>query len=257
MQHSDILGSEPWGLPLNETILPQVFRANGYATHIVGKWGLGFYQKEFTPTFRGFDTHYGMWLGHQDYFSHVVTENVTSCPILRTKVLTMVIFFQVSDEMGYDMRRNMEIDWNAKGKYTTTILTEEAANIINEHDESRPMFLYLSHLAPHRGNAERPLQAPDEIIAKFSHIDDPELRIYAGKYKKSSVNFFFGFFGGFLAMITVLDQNIGKIVTTLTRKRMLDNSVIVFLSDNGSPYQNFSDYRPNFPLRGVSTKNII
>lgn len=78
------------------------------------------------------------------------------------------------------MRRNMEVDWEAKGKYTTTILTEEAIHLIKNHDTSDPMFMYLAHLAPHTANDKDPLQAPDEEIAKFAHIEDPERRIYAG-----------------------------------------------------------------------------
>lgn len=79
------------------------------------------------------------------------------------------------------MRRNMDVDWSAKGKYSTTLFTEEAVRLIREHDKDNPMFMYLAHLAPHTGNDADPLQAPDEEIAKFAHIKDPERRIYAGK----------------------------------------------------------------------------
>lgn len=79
------------------------------------------------------------------------------------------------------MRRNMSVDWSAKGKYSTTLFTEEAVKLIREHNNEKPMFMYLAHLAPHTGNSYQPLQAPDEEIAKFAHISDPERRIYAGK----------------------------------------------------------------------------
>ncbi|PSN49058.1 hypothetical protein C0J52_10594 [Blattella germanica] len=140
MQHLVILAPEPWGLPLKERLMPQHLKEAGYATHAVGKWHLGFHRKEYTPTYRGFDTHY-----------------------------------------GYDMRRNMSIDWDARGKYSTDLFTDEAVNIINTHNsEKGPLFLYLAHLAPHTGNPEEPFQAPDEEIAKFAHIEDPERRMYAG-----------------------------------------------------------------------------
>lgn len=77
MQHLVILEPEPWGLPLNETILPQHLKRNGYATHAVGKWHLGFFRKEYTPTYRGFDTHYGYWQGLQDYYQHTVHATVS------------------------------------------------------------------------------------------------------------------------------------------------------------------------------------
>lgn len=74
----------------------------------------------------------------------------------------------------------MTVDWEAKDKYSTTLFTEEAVKTIKEHNTNDPMFMYLSHLAPHAANDQDPLQAPDEEIAKFSHIEDPERRIYAG-----------------------------------------------------------------------------
>lgn len=52
-----------YGLPLNETTLADKLKGAGYATHAVGKWHLGFFQEEYTPTFRGFDSFYGFYSG--------------------------------------------------------------------------------------------------------------------------------------------------------------------------------------------------
>lgn len=76
----------------------------------------------------------------------------------------------------------MTVDLDAKGKYSTTLFTDEAVKLIHEHNTDHPMFMYFAHLAPHAGNNWDPLQAPDEEIAKFAHIQDPERRIYAGKF---------------------------------------------------------------------------
>lgn len=59
MQHTVLFGAEPRGLPLNETILPQYLQRLGYSTHIVGKWHLGSYKKEYLPLYRGFESHLG------------------------------------------------------------------------------------------------------------------------------------------------------------------------------------------------------
>lgn len=78
------------------------------------------------------------------------------------------------------MRRNMSVAWDTAGKYSTDLFTEEAVRLIDAHNPNDPMFLYLSHLAPHSGNASGLLQAPEEEIAKFSYIKNPERKIYAG-----------------------------------------------------------------------------
>ncbi|KAJ8946527.1 hypothetical protein NQ318_004663 [Aromia moschata] len=214
MQHLVILEPEPWGLPLNETLLPQHLKRNGYATHAIGKWHLGFFKKEYTPTYRGFDTHYGYWQGLQDYYEHTVHATYTS-------------------ENGYDMRRDMTVDYSANGKYSTTLFTKEAVRLIHDHDISKPMFMYLAHLAPHTGNDKDPLQAPDEEIAKFAHIQDPERRIYA-------------------AMVSMLDQSVGSVITALREKHMLENSIIVFMSDNGAqPEGTHANHGSNYPLKGA------
>ena len=103
------------------------------------------------------------------------------------------------------------------------------------HDEDQPLFLYLAHLAVHSANTYSPLQAPKEIIAKFSHIQDPNRRIFA-------------------AMLYKLDESVGKVVAALKAKDMLKDSVIIFTTDNGGPAAGFDvNYASNWPLKGVIT----
>jgi arylsulfatase A-like enzyme len=71
------------------------------------------------------------------------------------------------------------------------------------------MFLYLAFTAPHA-----PYQAPQEYIDKYKSIEDPTRRAYA-------------------AMVTAMDDEIGKVVAALDKKKMRDNTLIVFMSDNG------------------------
>jgi len=79
------------------------------------------------------------------------------------------------------MRRNLEVADDARGHYSTDLFTDEAVTIINRHDtENSSLFLYLSHLAPHAGNYENPLQAPQDSIKRLAYIKDHDRRTYAG-----------------------------------------------------------------------------
>ncbi|XP_014227795.1 arylsulfatase B-like isoform X1 [Trichogramma pretiosum] len=217
MQHLVILEAEPRGLPLHEKILPQYLKEAGYATHAIGKWHQGFHRREYTPTYRGFDSHFGYWNGLQDYYTHEVASSSAR-----------------EGYLGFDMRRNMSLAHDTRGKYSTDLFTEEAVRLIERHDAERgPMFMYLAHLAPHSGNDREPLQAPDEHVAKFAYISDPERRIYA-------------------AMMSKLDESVGEVVAALRRNSMLHNSIILFMSDNGAATQGIHYNRgSNYPLRGI------
>jgi len=84
---------------------------------------------------------------------------------------------------GYDMRRDSEVEWSAFGEYTTRLLADEAARVIDEHADanaSRPLLLYVPHLAVHSANAAWPLQAPPETLRRFGRIRDESRRHYAG-----------------------------------------------------------------------------
>nr|XP_031848880.1 arylsulfatase B-like [Nomia melanderi] len=217
MQHSVILPAEPRGLPLTEKLLPQYLKGAGYKTHAVGKWHLGFHRKAYTPTYRGFDSHFGYWNGLQDYYTHITQEPMG----------------EFSNFRGFDMRRNLSVAWDTSGQYSTDLFTNEAVRLIREHDANQPMFLYLAHLAPHKGNQNQLLRAPDEEIAKFAYIVDPERRIQA-------------------AVVSKLDQSVGDVMDALRTRGMLENSIVLFMSDNGAPTEGFlSNQGSNYPLRGM------
>lgn len=126
---------------------------------MVGKWHLGHYRKEYTPTFRGFDSHLGFWTEYQDYFDHTAMQG---------------------KQWGYDMRRNMDIAYDLHGQYTTDIFTKETVKIINKHKQTKPLFLYVAHAAVHSGNPYNPLPALDEDVALLESIENIYRRKYAG-----------------------------------------------------------------------------
>ena len=140
----------PWanyGLPLDEHIMPQSFKAAGYQTAAIGKWHLGHENVRHLPHHRGFDLFYGQVNGGIDYWTH---------------------------------ERTGAIDWQRngvsvrEGGYTTDLLADEAVRFIENRDPSRPFFLYVPFNAPHG-----PLQAPQTGISKYAHITDKKRRIFA------------------------------------------------------------------------------
>ncbi|HIG29700.1 MAG TPA: hypothetical protein EYQ50_18635 [Verrucomicrobiales bacterium] len=107
--------------------------------------------------------------------------------------------------------------------YLTTKLTDEAIGFIHRNTKN-PFFLFLAYNAPHG-----PLQAPEEFIQKYSQIQDKKRRTYA-------------------AMVDALDEQIGRVMTTLDQLGFRENTIVFFMSDNGGPeHANASD---NGPLRG-------
>ncbi|GEA01548.1 sulfatase [Alteromonas macleodii] len=193
------------GLPLSVKTFPERLQEVGYRTAIFGKWHLGG-APHFQPNKRGFDYFYGFLDGGHNYMPGQVTVGGDgySLPIMRN---TQVAEFE---------------------EYLTTALSREASDFIEENRKS-PFFIFMSYNAPHT-----PLQAPEDTIKKYAHIEDTERRVYA-------------------AMVDEMDSGIGMIIDALDRQGLRENTLILFLSDNGGVYpedwQPTSDWADNTPFR--------
>ncbi|GBM36212.1 Arylsulfatase I [Araneus ventricosus] len=218
LQHFAITAGERSGLPLSDVTLAQRLKQLGYATHMIGKWNLGYFKKEYTPTYRGFDTFLGYmnpFIGYYDH-THVDFTGLPKQPVFE----------------GIDFYNGTSILKDRQGEYATHLFTETAENIIKNHNATQPLFLYLAHLAVHIGNFYKPLEAPAEVISKFKYIEDINRRIQA-------------------AMTSVLDDSVGAVFKALHAKNMLDNSIILFVSDNGGEVNpELRGHASNYPLRG-------
>lgn len=95
--------------------------------------------------------------------------------------------------------------------YVTQLLGRDALKLIEGHDTKTPLFLYLTFTAPHA-----PYQAPQEYLDRYKEIADPSRRAYA-------------------AMVTSMDDEIGRVLGALDRRGMRENTIVVFQSDNGGP----------------------
>ena len=93
--------------------------------------------------------------------------------------------------------------------YSTELIANEAINIIKNKDQNRPLFLYVAFNAPHT-----PIEAPLKNIEKFSYLEDEKDRVYA-------------------ANVNALDNEIGRIIKAIKTEGLLEETIILFFSDNG------------------------
>lgn len=181
------MSEEPWGLSLNEKLLPEYLQDNGYDTHLIGKWHMGFYRKAYTPTERGFKSHFGYYGPALDYYRHgwaaEVYALVHTHSIHRDYIdLAFSISYFKDKPYGYghDLRENKSVHYTGNRTYVTDLFTDKAVKLIERHDRNLPLYLQLAHCAPHAGPEDDPLQVPDVGLSQFRYIKDKQRRAYAG-----------------------------------------------------------------------------
>ena len=115
----------------------------------------------------------------------------------------------------------------AETPYLTDALADRAVDFI-KRQKSQPFFLYLAFNAVHT-----PMEATDKYLARFAHIKDLQRRTYA-------------------AMLSAMDDGIGKTLAALRSEGLEENTLIVFFNDNGGPTMAGTTINgsSNAPLRG-------
>jgi arylsulfatase len=223
--------------------IAEVLQRTGYQTYMVGKWHLGRYSAskpetwtvEDQPTRRGFDKYFGFLTGAINFFTGQEYRSGRDVMVL--------------DEEPYDVPEDF---------YSTTAFTDQAIQYLNEAEQKKdPFFLYLAYNAPHfplhalpddteqyigrysegwdeirRQRHERmvaagivdaqwPLTPRDEIVPDWNSLSDSQrqeedllMAVYA-------------------AMVHRLDRGVGKVLDELDRLNVSDNTIVMFLSDNG------------------------
>ncbi|HPT25944.1 MAG TPA: sulfatase [Bryobacteraceae bacterium] len=122
------------------------------------------------------------------------------------------------------------LDFGRPGEYLTDRLTDEALRVI-DYAGSQPFFLYLAHHAPHT-----PIEGKSEIVRRYQE------RIKAGMKHRNAA---------YAAMVESLDDSVGRVAAHLKQRKLDQNTLLVFMSDNGG-YINPFDGEPvtnNAPLR--------
>ncbi|WP_442505137.1 sulfatase-like hydrolase/transferase [Novipirellula sp. SH528] len=197
------------GISVDETLISTVLQGAGYYTGVMGKWHLGI-DSQFHPNNRGFDDFYGFLGGGHDYFPEKYTATYE-----RQKKAGKTVFNDYVLPLEHNGKEVNETE------YMTDALSREGVRFVNDAaKKDQPFFLYLSYNAPHT-----PLQAKEEDLAKYAGIDDEKRRTYA-------------------AMVHAVDRGVGEVVKALEQTDELNNTLIVFLSDNGGKEGAGSDNTP-------------
>jgi len=208
----------PAALTRQVSTISDEFKANGYSTHFIGKWHLGFMSWEYTPMYRGFDSFNGFYGGYSYYFEHTMLAPCTST-------------LSAQCDSYYDMRSDDEPNWGPieTQAYGTILERDQTLDLLDDLESSdSPFFLFLSWQAAHI-----PLEAPDEYLDRYG--DETE-------YKRRVTQ----------AQISVLDDCVQDVVDSLKAKGIWDNTLLVFSSDNGPAY----GYSDSFPLRGYKNSSF-
>lgn len=200
------------GLPLQEETIAQVLKKVGYQNAIIGKWHMGTHPS-FHPLERGFDYFYGFLSGGHNYFHDQLDINDLS---------------DVSEIWQWYRTKIIEnrstIETN---DYLTDELSDAAVRFIEQQSQNDQHFmLFLAYNAPHT-----PLQATEKYLSRFEQIEDEKRKTYA-------------------AMVSAVDDGVGRVLRAVYKSGIDENTLIVFLSDNGGARNNASS---NAPLRGAKS----
>ena len=199
------------GIDVKEKFISNVLDDAGYNTGIIGKWHLGA-NAEFHPNVRGFDDFFGFLDGGHNYFPAQYKAEYQKQKDSGRKIIW--------DYLHPLEHNGKEVD---ETEYLTDAFSREAVRFINNASKTKdPFFLYLAYNAPHT-----PLEAKAEDEALFAHIKDKKRRTYA-------------------AMVYAVDRGVKEIVATLKESGQYENTLIVFLSDNGGKTTAGAN---NYPLK--------
>ncbi|MDP2527112.1 sulfatase-like hydrolase/transferase [Maribacter dokdonensis] len=200
------------GIPLQEVFMSKMLKNAGYTTGAIGKWHLGAVA-DYHPNKRGFDDFYGFLGGGHKYFPEEYTVIYN-----KQKAEGREVIFDYLKPLEHN-GKNVE----NPTEYLTDELSRKAVDFIKgTNTDENPFFLYLAYNAPHV-----PLEAKAEDLELFKHIEDKDRRTYA-------------------AMVYAVDRGVGGLVKALKAKKEYENTLIVFLSDNGGKLSKGAN---NYPLR--------
>lgn len=205
-------------IPDDTYTLAEALKKGGYVTGAFGKWGLGFPGSVGDPVNQGFDVFYGyncQRLGHNYYPYHL-----------------------------WSNRDSIVLKGNAghkKEEYAPNLIQEKALAFLDNNKDTT-FFMYVPTIIPH---AE--LAAPDSIMAKYRGKYLPEKQFIGTdngpKYRLGHYESQKEAHAAFVAMVDIMDKQVGEIMAEVKTLGIEDNTIIVFTSDNGPHTEGGADPR--------------
>jgi len=221
------------------TTIAEVLQGEGYATYHVGKWHLGNRPGSW-PGKKGFDEYFSLIEGAMNYYNRR--------PWVKNQDSLHLTYNGIPYYPGEDF-------------YATRTFTDSAVSFIRQQDPGQPFFMYLAYNAPHW-----PLHAPEESIEKFrgkylcgwdSIRAERHRRMISLGIQDSSLQLSDRFYSVpawsdldeesrkvwdlkmalYAAVMDQLDQGIGEVMECLETTKQLQNTLVIFLSDNGGSFE--------------------
>jgi arylsulfatase len=225
----------------------ELLKDGGYQTFMAGKWHLGF-EDAYSPYAKGFEKSFALLNGAANHFNNN----------------------QLLPNEPPRYRQDNQIVLFPEGKFSSDVYTEKMIAFIKNRKEDKPFFAYLTYTAPHW-----PLQVPADYIDKYKGKYDmgyDSLRVIRFNQQKaigiipanamlpprnSSIKPWTQLSAEekkiesrkmelYAAMVDNLDYQIGQVIQYLKASGQLDNTVIVFMSDNGAAAEDFYNLAGGF-----------
>lgn len=228
-----------WPIPDDDYTIAELLKERGYATAAFGKWGLGGPGSTGHPSNQGFDHFYGYLcqrVAHNYYPTHLWRNHDVD-------VLDGNDYFSSHQRIEEPLESEDDYDKRYRGEsYAPTEINDALVRWLTTHIETKPdtpFFLYYPTIIPHVA-----LQAPKEVVD--SYPDEWDEKHYLGNrgYLPNATPR-----ATYAAMVTYMDECVGRVLDLLDEQGLDDNTVVIFTSDNGSTYVSGVD-REFFQLLG-------
>ena len=210
-------------LPVNTITVAKSLKNAGYTTGLIGKWGLGGPGSAGTPNKQGFDYFYGyLCQGHaHNYYPEFLFRNDDRVPLTGNKIV--------------NPRPNGAGVASERGQYSHDLIADEALQFVKNNSKN-PFFLYLALTIPHANNeaGSEGMEVPD--YGEYEDEDWPDAQ------------------KGHAAMISRMDRDVGRLMKELEKLGILNNTLVIFTSDNGPHREGGADpeyFNSNGQLRGI------